>query len=62
MMSSYHPIRCCDRDCALVNGCQIGGVKCDKCGRYECAICLDENGLCEDCAAENEEEGETDEA
>lgn len=52
-------ITCCDWVCAAANGCQIGGYKCDRCGRYFCASDLTEyNGdcVCSDCESELIEE------
>lgn len=56
MSGHIRPITCCDRECALVNGCRIGGVRCGKCGKWCCASDLDERGMCEDC--DGEEDGE----
>lgn len=58
MSGSVHPIRVCDHDCALVNNCQCGGVKCDTCGLYFCRTEIDENGECPDCASKREDENE----
>lgn len=50
------PLTCCDRDCAEANGCRIGGGQCRKCGRWFCPpLSLDESGLCDECAVENED-------
>lgn len=51
----------CDRECALINRCQVGGVRCAGCGSAFCATDLNEYGLCENCetiieAEETEEE------
>ena len=61
MKGKPHPIRSCDRDCALVNNCQIGGVCCENCGLWFCANELDEHGHCPDCAeklGDDEEDGD----
>lgn len=57
MSGRARPLTCCDRDCALANGCRIGGYQCERCGRWFCGEDLDEDRLCDDCAAErvNEE-------
>lgn len=58
---------CCDYECAMANGCQVGGLECDRCGEYFCSNELAEhNGeyVCDDCKKEmesEEEEGDTDE-
>lgn len=44
------PICSCDRDCAIVNNCQMGGVCCSHCDLWFCAYELNERGLCPDCA------------
>lgn len=61
------PIRLCDSECALVNGCQVGGVPCHDCGGYFCATDLNTHWsgdcICDDCAfkrAEQEREDEED--
>ena len=46
----------CSEDCANSNNCVVGGIECDRCGSYVCAIDIDENGLCPDCS-ENERIG-----
>ena len=46
------PLTCCDRDCAGVNHCQMGGYQCDVCGLWFCGDEIDENGRCPDCAEE----------
>lgn len=54
---SHHPLTCCDRDCAGANGCgHLGGTQCESCGLYYCSMNIGEDGLCETCAAEREEE------
>lgn len=67
MQGNTSPIRLCDSDCALVNGCQVGGVQCDDCGLWFCASELNYhwNGdwICDECAnkrAEQEREDEED--
>lgn len=66
MSGHHHPLTCCDRDCAAVNGCREGGYQCERCGRWFCGNEIDEDNLCEDCAEEarkereEEEEGEED--
>ena len=61
-MSGYaKPLTCCDRECALVNGCRIGGFQCERCGRWFCASEIGEDGICLDCEeaeAEENEEGD----
>lgn len=49
-------IGCCDADCAGINHCRIGGFQCERCRRWFCAGDLNEDGLCDDCAEEEEEE------
>lgn len=52
---------CCDWKCAEANFCQVGGIKCERCGGYFCANKLDEhNGMyvCDDCRTEMEAEEE----
>lgn len=62
MNGSYDPIHCCDPECAGINHCAMGGIPCERCGRYFCAHELDGNNLCADCektiAEEQEEEEE----
>lgn len=60
-MSSFHPLTCCDRECAAANGCGAeGGETCSVCGRYYCPVSEgDGEGHCSrDCAAEAETEEE----
>ena len=52
MSGHHHPLTCCDRDCAGVNHCRIGGYQCERCGRWFCSTDLDEDGYCEHCAEE----------
>lgn len=52
---SNEPLTACDRECALVNWCQVGGIRCRKCGNYFCNIEL-EDGLCPDCSKEESED------
>lgn len=49
---SAKPISSCDGECSRANGCAIGGKRCEGCGLYFCALELDENGMCDDCAEE----------
>ena len=49
---SLRPLDCCDSECALVNGCQVGGDKCGRCGEWFCGSELKENNLCADCEEE----------
>jgi len=58
MSGSTTPIRVCDHECALVNGCSVGGLTCEGCGRYFCASDLDQDGYCDRCAEEREDESE----
>lgn len=50
MGGHFSPMGCCDRECALVNGCTVGGVQCEWCGNWFCASELDADGLCDECA------------
>lgn len=51
MSGSVRPITCCDRECAFVNWCHIGGYQCPKCERWFCGGAMDgETGLCYECA------------
>ena len=61
MSESLRPLDCCDSECALVNGCQIGGYQCERCGEWFCGHELNEDNLCADCEeaeAEENEEGD----
>ena len=61
MGGSLRPLDCCDREFALVIGCQVGGYQCARCGRWFCYSELNEDNLCVDCEeaeAEENEEGE----
>ena len=58
MSGRHRPLTCCDRDCALVNGCRDGGYQCERCGRWFCGEDLDEERLCENCAEEAARERE----
>ena len=59
MSGHVRPLTCCDRDCALVNGCRIGGYQCARCGEWFCNHELNEGNLCVDCEeAEENEEGD----
>ena len=58
MSGHARPLTCCDGDCALVNGCRIGGYQCERCGRWFCANEICENGLCYDCKAEETDDAE----
>ena len=50
------PLHCCDLECAGANGCRVGGCQCRKCGLWFCPVDgLDEDGLCDTCASENED-------
>lgn len=50
------PLTCCDSDCAGANSCRVGGCQCRKCGLWFCPVDgLDEDGLCDNCASENED-------
>ena len=35
MGGSMRPLDCCDGECAIVNGCQVGGYKCARCGEWK---------------------------
>lgn len=62
MSGHARPLTCCDRDCALVNGCRIGGYRCERCGLWFCGEGIGEEGICVDCEeAESEENDEGDE-
>ena len=58
MSGHVRPLTCCDRDCALVNGCRIGGYQCARCGEWFCGHELNEDNLCEDCEGSEAEENE----
>ena len=61
MSGHYRPLTCCDRYCALANGCREGGYQCARCGKWFCGSELNEDNLCVDCegaAAEENEEGD----
>ena len=61
MSGSLRPLDCCDSDCALVNGCRVGGYQCARCGEWFCNHELNEDNLCVDCEeaeAEENEEGD----
>ena len=58
MGGSMRPLDCCDSDCALVNGCQVGGYQCARCGEWLCKHELNEDNLCEEAEAEENEEGD----
>ena len=56
---SLRPLTNCTNDCALFNGCRIGGYQCERCGEWYCGSELNEDNLCEYCEEaerlENEE-------
>lgn len=62
-------LKCCDGECAAVNGCMVGGFECPRCGRHYCPVSEggDEEGNCWECHEEieaerkAEEEGEEEE-
>ena len=61
MGGSLRPLDCCDSNCALVNGCQVGGYQCARCGEWFCGSELNDDNLCVDCEeaeAEENEEGD----
>ena len=58
MSGRIRPLDCCDGDCALVNGCRIGGYQCERCGRWFCANEIGERGLCYDCESEATDDAE----
>lgn len=58
MSGRYSPLHCCDRDCAIANGCTVGGCQCAGCGQWFCGNDLDEDGYCDDCAERRREEEE----
>ena len=61
MGGSLRPVDCCDSECALVNGCQVGGYQCARCGEWFCGSELNEDNLCSDCEeaeADEDEEGD----
>lgn len=46
------PLKCCDTDCATVNGCVVGGYQCSICGGWFCKLDLyyeDGQWFCDDC-------------
>ena len=49
---------CCDWECAEANGCMVGGIRCERCGGHFCSHEIGEDGLCDECAREREEERE----
>ena len=56
MSGKPRPLTCCDDACAAANGCTVGGRQCRQCGLWFCPVDeLDANGLCDRCAAENED-------
>lgn len=63
---SFSPIRCCDRECALVNHCSVGGIQCADCGGWFCADDInytdDCKHICDDCLTEREERAAEEEA
>lgn len=62
MSGHYHPLTCCDRDCAEANGCRIGGYECAGCGKWFCGDEIDQDGYCDDCAEERRKEEEEEES
>ena len=61
MSGHTRPLACCDYNCAVVNGCQVGGYQCDGCGLWFCGKDLThidgtEAYLCDDCLAAREQE------
>ena len=61
MEENLKTLNCCDSDCAIVNGCQVGGYQCARCGEWLCKHELNEDNLCVDCTeAEAEENKEGD--
>lgn len=63
MSGHTRPLACCDHDCSVVNGCQVGGYQCDDCGLWFCGNELekiDDRTLCGDCADEYRKEQEDD--
>ena len=58
MGGSLRPLDCCDGDCALVNGCQVGGYQCARCGEWFCNHQLNDDNLCVDCEEAESEENE----
>ena len=52
MSKHYKPLTCCDRDCAGVNHCRVGGYQCPDCGMWYCPDTQghDDEGRCDDCA------------
>ena len=55
---SYYPMTCCDRECATVNHCFVGGIQCAVCDEYFCVSDIDDDGLCPACAEAKREEEE----
>ena len=58
MSGSANPKTCCDHECAGANGCKVGGIECERCGRFFCADEIRDNGMCKECAEEYEKEQE----
>lgn len=48
-MSSRRPLVCCTLDCAVVNGCTVGGNKCQECGGWYCPYDEGDDKVCSDC-------------
>lgn len=62
MSKHYHPLTCCDHDCAAANNCMMGGVECPECGMWYCPVGEgDEEGRCDDCAERHRRELEEEE-
>ena len=62
MGGSLRPLDCCDSECALVNGCQVGGYQCARCGEWFCGDEIGEDGICLDCEANVAREREQEES
>jgi len=55
----WRSLTCCDRDCAVANGCRMGGYQCHICGRWYCGEEMHDVDHCSDCWEDRErEEGE----
>lgn len=61
MSGNPSPLTCCDNDCAMANGCRVGGYKCSVCGLWYCHDHISYDGwecICDDCKAQSEDERE----
>lgn len=58
MNGSKRPIIACDAECAYFNDCRVGGIECERCGEFFCSSEIGEDGLCDECRRERDEEEE----